>query len=73
MARSQRMAVQSGGAVLVRFQSPGGITVPHKITNHSNLELAFQQKDSRKNLLLRVRPRETMSMVRQKSPETPKP
>ena len=61
LAQMQRLSANTG-TILVRFQEPAGI-IPHKICNDTNLNIAVKQKDSRKNLLLRVRPHETIIMV----------
>jgi len=61
VAHTQRLSANTA-TIVVRFQQVT-CTIPHKITNHTGLMLAFKQKDSRKNLLLRVHPYETISMV----------
>ena len=38
-------------------------SIPHKISNHSGLALAFRQKDSDTSVLVRVRPHETVNVV----------
>ena len=62
VAQTQRLSANTGTFV-VRLQDPSSCIIPHKVTNHTSLALGFKQKDSRKNLLLRVGPYETIKMV----------
>jgi hypothetical protein len=62
VAQTQRLSANTG-TIVVRLQDPSTCIIPHQVTNHTSLAVALKQKDSRKNLQLRVGPYETIKMV----------
>ncbi|EKX52249.1 hypothetical protein GUITHDRAFT_102151 [Guillardia theta CCMP2712] len=52
----------SSGPVYIHITEPSE-RAPHRITNHSSFDLAFQQVDASRKLVLRVKPFETVDMI----------